>query len=102
MNPMNKVNKMRQALVALTVIAALVGLSPNAMALTLTYEDTLSGHSVGSPFIGGLFRINLQDFDMGTVYPNQPVGTSTGFGENGAAGSVASGITAVNAFPGQI
>jgi len=82
-------------------LAALIALSPTAKALTLTYEDTLSGHPIGAPFIGGQFRINLQDFDMGTVYPTRPDGTATGFGEGGAAGSVTTGITAVNGIAGQ-
>jgi len=86
---------------ALAAVAALVGMSSRAMAISFIYEDATSGHAVGSAFTGGGFRINLQNFDNGTLYPNPLPGGAVGFGAGGTAGSVAAGIAALNAIPGQ-
>jgi len=63
--------------------AALIALSPTAKALTLTYEEAGGGHNVGDVFLGGGFRINLDDLDMGTLYPTTTGTTTAGWGENG-------------------
>jgi hypothetical protein len=98
---MKKLYRFRQAGGALLALSTLVGLSPTASAITFTYEDTVSGHAIGEAFTGGGFRINLQNFDMGTVYPTVAEGTTVGFGAGGGAGSVGAGITALNGIAGQ-
>lgn len=76
--------------------AALVAFAPNASALVLSYEDTTSGRAIGTPFTGGDFRINLQNFDMGSTYPDLAVGASVGFGQGGASANRAAGTAALN------
>ncbi len=80
---------------------ALAAVTPNASALVLSYEEQLpGGPAIGTIFTGGGFRINLQNFDMGTTYPSLAVGTSVGFGQGGGAANLAAGITALNAIAG--
>jgi hypothetical protein len=76
-----------------------ISLLPVARAqLSFRYEEAGGGHAIGDAFTGGDFRINLSDFDMGTLYPSLgPTGTSVGFGQGGAAGSVQAGIAALDA-----
>jgi hypothetical protein len=94
---MKKLNKLRQAGGALCALSALIAFSPSASAVDFSYEDTVSGHAIGEAFTGGGFRINLQNFDMGTTYPSLgATGTSAGFGQDGGAASVGAGITALN------
>src|ERR1041384_1839559 len=92
---MKNMTRLTGAAIALLVS---IGLSSVARAqLTFSYEEAGGGHNIGDPFLGGGFRINLQDFDMGTLYPSLgPTGTSVGFGQGGAAGSVQAGITALD------
>jgi hypothetical protein len=82
---MKILNGNRCAGAAFAALLASIGLSPSAKAqFVLTYEDTTSGHAIGEAFTGGDFRINLQNFDNGALYPNLGVpGTSAGYGENG-------------------
>jgi hypothetical protein len=87
-------NKLRIA----TAAVALFGLSLTANAqFTLSYEDTVSGHAIGEAF-SGPFRINLQNFDMGSLYPDLGApGTARGYGANGTGTqSVAGGISTLN------
>jgi hypothetical protein len=93
---MKKINKMRQAAGALTALAALIALTPSASAIVFSYEEAGGGHNIGDPFVSGGFRINLQDFDMGTVYPVVNTGTSVG------SPVPTTGINLVNAIPGQV
>jgi PEP-CTERM putative exosortase interaction domain len=81
----------------LGTLLALGGLSSTGHAqLVLSYEDTVSGHAIGEAFTGQ-FRINLQNFDMGSLYPNLGApGTAAGYGAGGSATSVADGITTLN------
>jgi hypothetical protein len=96
---MKILTKTRRAGVALTAISALIGFVPSASSLVLTYEDSVSGHAVGTPFVGGTFLINLQDFDMGTLYPSTLPGGAAGFGENGTGTqTVAGGISTLNSI----
>src|SRR5882724_6027382 len=68
---------------AVLAAAALAGLTPAKAQLNLSYEENFGTHAAGDPF-SGPFRINLQDFDMGTLYPSLgSPGTAAGFGENG-------------------
>ncbi len=77
--------------------AALAAVTPNASALVLSYEEQLGdGPAIGTIFTGGGFRINLQNFDMGTTYPSLTVGASVGFGEGGGAANLAAGISALD------
>jgi hypothetical protein len=94
--------RITRAGLALTALAASVGLSSRAMAINFIYEDATSGHAIGSAFTGGGFRINLQNFDNGTVYPSPLPGGQVGFGAGGGAANVAAGIAALNAVPGQV
>lgn len=77
-------------------LSALVAVTPSASAVVFSYEDTTSGHAIGEIFTGGGFRINLQNFDMGSTYPSGAVGSAVGFGEGGTAANLAAGITALN------
>lgn len=75
-----------------------LALSPLAKAqVTFSYEDTVSGHAIGSTFTGP-FRINLQLFDNGSLYPSLgSTGAGAGYGENGTGTqSVAGGIATLN------
>jgi hypothetical protein len=75
-----------------------IGLSPAAKAqLSFSYEDTVSGHAIGSAF-SGPFRVNLQLFDSGSLYPSLGApGASAGYGQNGTGTqSVAGGISTLN------
>jgi len=77
-----------------------ISLLPVAQAqLSFRYEEAGGGHAIGDTFTGGDFRINLSDFDMGTLYPSLGApGTSVGFGQGGSAASVQAGITALDAI----
>jgi hypothetical protein len=91
--------KTKSAGVALMGLIASLGISPYAKAqLSLTYEDTLSGHTIGEAY-SGPFRINLQNFDMGALYPALgATGTAIGYGAGGTGTqSVAGGISTLNA-----
>jgi len=90
-------NMHRLAGAALALLVS-ISLSPAARAqLTFRYEEAGGGHAIGDAFTGGGFRINLQDFDMGSLYPSLgPTGTSVGFGQGGSAGSVQAGITTLD------
>lgn len=75
-----------------------LALSPLAKAqVTFSYEDTVSGHALGSSFTGP-FRINLQLFDNGSLYPSLgSPGMAAGYGENGTGTqSVAGGVSTLN------
>lgn len=84
------------------MLAALisVGLAPNANAQLFSYEsDTFDGlHHAGDSY-SGAFRINLQDFDMGTLYPSLGApGNAIGYGQNGTGTqTVAGGEATTNA-----
>lgn len=75
-----------------------IGLSSVARAqLTLSYEEAGGGHNIGDAFTGGGFRINLGDFDMGSLYPSLgPTGTAVGSGQNGTTSGVQNGIAALD------
>jgi hypothetical protein len=90
-------NMHRLAGAALALLVS-ISLSPVARAqLTLRYEEAGGGHAIGDAFTGGGFRINLQDFDMGSLYPNLgATGTSVGFGQGGSAVSVQTGISTLD------
>ena len=95
MKKINKVLYKVEAILAALVLS--VGAAPAAKAVAFTYEDTISGHTIGETFTGGGFRINLQDFDMGTLYPSLGApGSAVGYGAGGASGSVAAGYTALD------
>lgn len=69
--------------VAVTALLAAIGLAPSANAqLTMSYEATGGGHTIGDPF-SGAYKINFGDFDMGSTYTSFPVGTAKGFGQAG-------------------
>lgn len=85
--------------VASLALAAL-GLSPVAKAqLQFTYEDSVSGHAVGSAYTGPI-RVNLQLFDSGSLYPSLgSPGTAAGYGQNGTGTqSLAGGISTMNSL----
>jgi PEP-CTERM motif len=92
--------KTRSAGIALAALLASFGISSIANAqVTFTYEDTVSGHAIGTPF-SGPFRINLQNFDNGSLYPSLgSTGTAAGFGAGGTGTqSVAGGISTLNSL----
>jgi len=81
-------------------LIASMGISPSANAqLSLAYEDSTSGHTVGQAYTGPL-RINLQNFDMGALYPSlSATGAAAGYGVNGTGTqSVAGGISTLNSL----
>jgi len=83
----------------LAALVACVGLTPTARAqFTMSYEDTTSGHAIGESF-SGPFRINLQNWDNGALYPNLgPTGTGMGYGQNGTGTqTVPGGIATLDA-----
>jgi hypothetical protein len=101
---MNMINRSRCAGAAIAAILASIGFSPSAKAqFVLAYEEAGNGHAVGDIYTGP-FRINLQNFDMGTVYPDLgAVGTARGYGQNGTGPqSVGGGITTLNGIPGAV
>jgi len=53
-------------------LAALVALSPSANAIPLTW---LNGPQAGQAFAGGPIQIKAINYDTGSLYPAQPVGT---------------------------
>jgi hypothetical protein len=70
-----------------------VGTSPLANAIPLTYID---GPMAGQAFTGGAISIKATNYDTGTLYNQQAVGTMTGY--SGAPGAgVAGGAAALNA-----
>lgn len=87
--------------VVLTALLATVALAPSARAqlLSLAYEENFGTHLAGERFAGA-FRINLQDFDMGSVYPGLGApGTAAGYGANGTGPqTVEGGIATLNAL----
>lgn len=78
---------------------ACVGFAPAARAqVTMSYEENFGTHTVGEVF-SGPFRINLQDFDMGTLYPTSmgAPGTAAGYGAGGTGTqTVAGGIATLD------
>lgn len=81
------------AAVVLTTLLASLALAPSASAQTLSlqYEENFGTHMAGDSFAGA-FRINLQDFNMGSIYPSLGApGTSAGYGENGTGPQTVSG-----------
>ena len=79
--------------VVLTALLASLALTPSASAQTFTlqYEENFGTHLAGDSFAGA-FRINLQDFNMGTVYPSLGApGTAAGYGANGTGPQTISG-----------
>lgn len=81
-------------------ICGSLGLVTNASAqLTLRYEEAFGTHAAGEAF-SGPFRINLQNFDNGTLYPSLGApGTAAGFGVNGTGTqTVAGGISTLNSL----
>ena len=69
--------------VAVTALLAAIGLAPSANAqLTMSYEATEGGHTIGDPF-SGAYKINFGDFDMGSTYTPFTVGDAKGFGQGG-------------------
>src|SRR4051794_35937632 len=95
---MNMFTKTKPAGVALLALLASLGISSVANAqVTFSYEDTVSGHAIGSAF-SGPFRINLQNFDNGSLYPSLgSVGSAAGFGAGGTGTqTVAGGISTLN------
>lgn len=84
--------------VATLALLASLGLAPITQAqVSLTYEENFGTHMIGDSF-AGQFRINLQDFDMGSLYPTLGApGTAAGYGANGTgAQTVAGGISTLN------
>lgn len=83
----------------LTTLLASLALASNASAqsLVLAYEENFGTHVAGESFAGA-FRINLQNFDMGSTYPDLGApGTAAGFGANGTGPqTVQDGITTLN------
>lgn len=77
----------------LTTLLVSFALAPSARAqsLFLQYEENFGTHLAGDNFAGA-FRINLQDFNMGSIYPSlgEP-GTAAGFGANGTGPQTISG-----------
>lgn len=68
-----------------------LALSASAQTLSLQYEEAFGTHLAGEAF-SGQFRINLQNFDMGTIYPALgAAGTSAGYGTNGTGPQTVSG-----------
>jgi hypothetical protein len=64
--------------------------------LSLSYEEAGGGHNIGDVYTGPYY-ITFADFDMGTIYPTIPVGSSIGDGAGGTGTqSVAGGITTLN------
>ena len=100
---MKKTNWLKQTGGAVFGLSALLAFAPNASAIVFTYEDTTSGHAIGEVFTGGGFRINLQNFDMGTTYATLgAAGSAAGFGQNGTGTqTVAGGISTLNSLAGQ-
>jgi len=97
---MKKLTMTGHAGVVAAAILASVGLAPTAKAqLTLAYQDTISGHTIGEAFTGGSYEIQFFNFDMGTVYSATP-GTSVGYSGNPGAG-VTGGVTTLNGLPQQ-
>ena len=77
----------------LAALLASVALAPSASAQTfsLMYEEDFGTHLAGENFTGA-FRINLQDFNMGSLYPSLGApGTAAGFGANGTGLQTVSG-----------
>src|SRR5687768_12699026 len=91
---MKKPNMKRKAGLALAVAAAMIGLSPSATAITLTWVD---GPQAGQAFSGGGIQIKAVNYDTGALYTPLPVGSALGFGVGGASGSVGAGAAALNA-----
>ncbi len=81
---MKKITNLPTKGLMLAALVAAVGLAPAARAqFTLSYEEAFGGHHVGDLYAGPI-RINLQDFDMGTLYPDLGApGTARGYGQNG-------------------
>jgi hypothetical protein len=76
-------------------VAALLAIgAPTASALPLVWLD---GPDAGSAFAGGAITVKAINYDTGSFYNGIPVGTSLGYGEGGAAGSVAAGEAALAA-----
>lgn len=83
----------------LAALITLVGFAPNASAQLFSYEATSfdGTHHAGDVYSGAI-RINLQDFDMGTLYPALgATGNGAGYGQNGTGTqTVAGGETTLN------
>ena len=83
----------------LAALVACVGLTPTARAqFTMSYEDTSSGHAIGEAFKGA-FKINLNNWDNGALYPTLgPTGSAIGFGAGGTGTqTVPGGISTLDA-----
>jgi len=91
-------NMTRLAGAALALLIS-ISLSPAVRAqLTLRYEENGGGHVIGEAYTGGDFRINLGNFDMGTLYPVNVPGTSAGFGQGGTAANIQAGIAQLDSI----
>lgn len=85
--------------IAALAILSSFAITPAARAqLNLRYEEAFGTHAAGSAF-SGPFRINLQDFDMGTLYPSLGTpGTAAGYGQNATGTTIQGGINALDAL----
>jgi len=89
---MKKLNQMRRTGILLTTVASLIALSPSAMAIPLNWLD---GPQAGQAFAGGGIVVKAFNYDTGTLYNQQPNGTTIGYTGNPGAG-VAGGEAALN------
>lgn len=94
---MKKVRDNKRALAGLLALASLAFLPQANAQVTFSYEDTVSGNAIGTAFTGP-FRINLQLFDNGSLYPSLGApGSAAGYGDNGTGTqTVAGGISTLN------
>jgi len=98
MSSMKILNNTKRAAGILAVLTGSLGLTLSSNALPLTWLD---GPQAGQAFTGGGIQIKAINFDTGTLYNAQPVGTAIGFGVGGSSASVAAGQAALNATPGR-
>ena len=96
---MKNIMKLSTGGMMLTALIAAIGFAPSARAQLFSYEATsFDGlHHAGDVF-SGQFRINLQNFDMGTLYPSLGApGNAAGYGQNGTGTqTIAGGQTTLN------
>lgn len=75
-------------------LAALISATPDASAIDFVWVD---GPQAGQAFTGGGIQVKAINYDTGALYGALPLNTALGFGQGGASGSVAAGITALDA-----